>query len=179
VYFDESKTMILSNDTLQDIPRLLDPGWMPAPSQAKEFWKYLQRWRITLFHRWSQEGCEDIPSKNLGQLVDHLLGASLLLCYVKRWKKASIPSLQDFYAGLPSTSLGDLSASIQTFFTCPILQGVFDPAWIPANTSIPPALFVSDWENRVANALWLLFRDHPLPLSLFGDFHQFCVANPR
>jgi hypothetical protein len=34
------------------------------------------------------------------------------------------------------------------------------------------------WEKRIADALWLLFRDHPLPLSFFGDFHQLCVANP-
>ena len=42
----------------------------------------------------------------------------------------------------------------------------------------PIAVFASDWEKRIADALWLVFRDHPLPLSLFGDFHQLCVANP-
>jgi hypothetical protein len=39
-------------------------------------------------------------------------------------------------------------------------------------------MFASGWEKRIANALWLLFRDHPLPLSFFGDFHQLWVANP-
>ncbi len=43
---------------------------------------------------------------------------------------------------------------------------------------MPIAVFASDWEKRIANAIWLLFHDRPLPLSLFGDFHQLCVANP-
>jgi hypothetical protein len=55
---------------------------------------------------------------------------------------------------------------------------VFDPAWVPVDASIPVAIFASDWEKRIANALWLLSRDHSLSLSLFGDFHQLCVANP-
>jgi len=41
-----------------------------------------------------------------------------------------------------------------------------------------PPCFASGWEKRIADALWLLFRDHPLPLLFFGDFHQLCVANP-
>jgi len=46
------------------------------------------------------------------------------------------------------------------------------------DASIPVVVLALDWEKRIADALWLVFRDHPLPLSWFGDFHQLCVANP-
>ena len=161
--------MILSDRNLRDIPRLLDPGWTPAPSQARQFWEYLHRWRVSLFHSWMREGCGDAQPANLGQLVDHLLGTCLLLCYVKRWKEVGIPGLREFCPGSSPATSRNVSAAIQTSFSCPILRSVFDPDWVPVDASIPIAVFASNWEKRVANALWLLLRDHPLPLSLFGD----------
>ena len=170
--------MVLHQDNPRDMPRLLEPGWVPAPSQARRFWEYLHRWRVSLFHHWIREGCGDTQPADLARLVDHLLGTRLLLCYVGRWTEAGTPDLQGLCAGSSQPTSWNLSAAIQASFSCPILRSVFDPAWVPINTSIPVAIFASEWEKRVANALWLLFRDHPLPLSFFGDFHQLCVANP-
>ena len=115
---------------------------------------------------------------DLGRMVDHLLGTSLLLCYVKRWKEEDIPGFRESCVSSSAATSRSLSAAIQASFSCPILRSVFDPAWVPVDASIPVAIFASDWEKRVGNALWLLCRDYPLPLSLFGDFHQVCVANP-
>ena len=117
--------------------------------------------------------------RTLPGLVDHLLGTRLLLCYVRRWTRGGRPSLRESYVlALSAATSRNLCAAIQASFSCPILRSVFDPAWVPVDASIPVAVFASDWEKRIANALWLLFRDHPLPLSFFGDFHQLCVANP-
>ena len=38
--------MILDQNSLQDMPRLLDPGWVPAASQTRRFWEYLHRWGV-------------------------------------------------------------------------------------------------------------------------------------
>ena len=162
--------MILSSDNLQDIPRLLDPEWIPARSRARQFWEYLHRWRVFLFDSWMREGRGDSQPADLGQLVDHLLGTSLLFCYLKRWKVAGIPGLREIFAGSSPITSRSLHETIQTSFSCPILRSVFDPAWVPANASIPGVILATDWEKRIANALWLLLRDRPLPLSFFGDF---------
>ena len=170
--------MILYRNSLQDMPRLLDPGWVPAVSQTRRFWEYLHRWRVSLFNRWIREDRGDTPPSDVARLVDHFLGTNLLLCYVRRWQEAGVPMLRECCVGRRPATSWSLSAAIQTSFHCPILRSVFDPTWVPVDVSIPIAVFTPDLEKRIADALWPVFRDHPLPLSLFGDFHQLCVANP-
>ena len=170
--------MALDQDNPRDMPRLLEPGWVPAPSQARRFWEYLHRWRVSLFHHCIREGCGDTQPADLARLVDHLLGTRLLLCYVGRWTEAGTPDLQGLCTAASQSTSSSFWAGIQASFSCPILRSVFDPVWVPVDSSVPAAIFASGWEKRIANALWLLFRDHPLPLSFFGDFHQLCVANP-
>ena len=170
--------MILDQNNLQDMPRLLDPGWVPATSQTRKFWEYLHRWRASLFNRWIQEDRGNTQPADVARLVDHFLGTSLLLCYVRRWEAANVPRLQGCWVDSRAATSRNLATAIQASFPCPILRSVFDPAWVPVDASIPSAVFASDWEKRIADALWLVFHDHPLPLSLFGDFHQVCVANP-
>ncbi len=170
--------MILDSNSLQDMPRLLDPGWVPAPSQIRKFWEYLHRWRVSLFNCWVREDCGDTQPVDIARLVDHLLGTNLLLCYVRRWQEAGVPRLGEYCVGSRTATSRNLFVAIQASFHCPVLRSVFDPAWVPVDASIPIAVMASDWEKRIANALWLVFRDRPLSLSLFGDFHQLCVANP-
>jgi len=170
--------MILDQNGLQDMPRLLDPGWIPAASQTRRFWEYLHRWRVSLFNHWIREDRGDTPPADVARLVDHFLGTYLLLCYVRRWQDAGVPMLRECCAGSHVATSQNLATAIQASFPCPILQSVFDPAWVPVDAFMPIAVFASGWEKRIADALWLVFRDHPLPLSLFGDFHQLCVANP-
>ena len=168
---------ITSANSSKGIPRLFDTSPIPAPSQARRFWQYVHRWRVSLFHCWSRDGRGDIQPADLGLLVDHFLGMSLLLNYVKRWKHVDTPSLQLLCEGSSPTA-ADLCMAIQKALSSPLLQSVFDPDWVPANARIPVAIFDSGWENRIADALWLLMRDNPISLSFFGDFHQLCVANP-
>ena len=153
--------MVLNQDNPRDMPRLFEPGWAPAPSQARRFWKYLHRWRVSLFHHCIREGCGDTQPADLARLVDHLLGTRLLLCYVGRRTRASTPDLQGLCAGSSQPTSAGLWEAIQAYFSCPILRSIFHPAWVPIDASIPVALFASGWEKRIANALWLLFRDHP------------------
>jgi hypothetical protein len=160
------------------MPRLLEPGWVPAPSQARQFWEYLHRWRVSLFHYWNREGCGDTQPADVARLVDHLLGTRLLLCYVGRWAEADNPELQGLCTSSSQSTSSGFWAGIQASFSCPLLRSVFDPVWVPVDSFVPAAIFASGWEKRIADALWLLFRDRPLPLSFFGDFHQLCVANP-
>ncbi len=170
--------MALDRDNPRGMPRLLEPGWVPTPSEARRFWEYLHRWRVSLFHRCIREGCGGAQPADLARLVDHLLGTRLLLCYVRRWTDAGTLDLQGLCSAADQTASSGFWAEIQSSFSCPILRSVFDPIWVPVDSSVPATLFTSGWEKRIADALWLLFRDHPLPLSFFGDFHQLCVANP-
>lgn len=165
----------------RDMPRLLEPGWVPAPSRARRFWEYLHRWRVSLFHQCIREARGDTQPADLARLVDHLLGTRLLLCYVEQWTKFGPPDLQGLYIAASQSASSGFWAQIQASFSCPILRSVFDPTWVPVDSvdlPVPAAIFASGWEKRIANALWLLSRDRPLPLSFFGDFHQLCVANP-
>lgn len=168
---------ITSANSSKGIPRLFDRSPTPAPSQAKRFWEYVHRWRVNLFHLWGQDSCGNIQPADLELLVDQFLGMSLLLNYVKRWKHVDTTSLQLLCEGSSPTA-ADLCMAIQKALPSPILQSVFDPAWVPTNARIPVVIFNSGFENRIADALWLLLRDNQIPLSLFGDFHQLCVANP-
>ena len=169
---------MLSNGTMQDTPALLDVGPHPPRTEARRFWKYLHQWRVVLFQRWKQESRDDIAPAKLGQLVDHLLGTSLLLRYVRSWQGSNVPFLAELCGGDRAVSFLDLCTRIQAPFSCPILRSVFDPSWAPASTSLPIAVFASGWEKRTADALWLLLGDRPVPLTFFGDYHQLCVANP-
>ena len=170
--------MALDQDNPRDMPRLLEPGWIPAPSQARRFWEYLHRWRVSLFHHCIREGCGDTQPADLARLVDHLLGTRLLLCYVGRWTEAGTPDLQGLCtASSQSTSSESLGRNTSILLLPNSSVGIRS-RWAPVNSPVPAAIFASGWEKRIADALWLLFRDHPLPLSFFGDFHQLCVANP-
>jgi hypothetical protein len=63
--------MILDQNSLQDMPHLLDPGWVPTASQARRFWENLHRWRVSLFKRWMREDCGDTQPADIARLVDH------------------------------------------------------------------------------------------------------------
>jgi hypothetical protein len=43
---------------------------------------------------------------------------------------------------------------------------------------VPAPIFGERRERRIADAIWLMFRDRELPLSFFGDFHQLCTGSP-
>jgi hypothetical protein len=88
------------------------------------------------------------------------------------------PSLHESCASNRPVSLTDLCARLQASFSCPILRAVFEPSWAPATISVPITIFESAWEQRIADAIWLLLGDHPVPLTFFGDYHQLCVHNP-
>lgn len=161
-----------------DIPHLLDAYPIQSLSESRRFWRYIHRWRTYLFHLWCQHNYDGLQLSDLGHLVDHLLGTSLLIEYVKRREQIDTVSLQKIWTKVSPATTRDLFLEIQNSFTCPILQSVFDPTWIPANIHIPPSLFDLGWEKRITDALWLLIHDNPIALTLFGDFHQLCIANP-
>ena len=83
--------MALDQDNARNMPRLLEPGWVPAPSYARRFWEYIHRWRVSSFQHCLREGCGDSQPADPARLVDHLLGTRLLLCYVGRWTKKKHP----------------------------------------------------------------------------------------
>ncbi len=82
--------MALGQENPRDMPRLLEPGWVPTSSQARRFWEYLHRWRVSLFRHCIREGCGDTQPADLARLVDHLIGTRLLLFYVGRWTEAGV-----------------------------------------------------------------------------------------
>lgn len=171
--------MALGQDNPRDMPRLLEPGWVPAPSQARRFWEYLHRWRVSLFHHCIREACGDTQPADLARLVDHLLGTRLLLCYVGRWTKASTPDLPSLCAASQSTSSG-FWAGIQASFSCPILRSVFHPAWIPAASSVPATMLcVGLGEADSRRTLAAVPRSPPAASVLWGLSSALCRQPSR
>ncbi len=114
----------------------------------------------------------------VGRIVDHFVGLGLLLEYVKRRSNVSVPTLQEIGNCTNCSTVRTLCDALCHGLSEPILRAVFSSEWTPTDAGIPPPVVESNWERRLGNAVSLLFRDRPLPLSFFGDYHQLCVANP-
>jgi hypothetical protein len=113
--------------------------------------------------------------ERLGQSVDRLIGIMLLLEHCKQYKYFDL-TLSQFTDIWQGGTFNELQQSTVDSISCPILKKVFAS---DCNDTILPNLFVEHrYEERIRNSLWLLLSGYNVPLWLFGDYHQLCVANP-
>jgi hypothetical protein len=119
----------------------------------------------------------DVSDEHLGQSMDRLIGLVLLLEHCKRYGYFDL-TLSQFTDVWKDGTLNTLRRHIVDSITCPILQKVFSADGVE-DILLPYTFLENKFEQRIRNSLWLLLRDHPIPLWLFGDYHQFCVANPH
>ena len=159
------------------LPKLLEETARPHKKRLKEFYDYIHRWRYSIYRQWKSSVNDSFSDEQIGMAVDRLIGTVLLLEHCKRYEytDVEVPEYQEIWK---NGTLYDLLKKIAGSFTCPLLQRVFLPS---TNDQIPLpfALLDSHFEQRIRGSVWMLLQDAPVPLWLFGDYHQLCVANPQ
>jgi hypothetical protein len=160
-----------------ELPRLLDLANSLLPTRLRWYWRYIRRWRRRLFHLW----CEQTVNPNeaaIALAVDDLLALFFLMVYLRRMGQQGIPAIQDAFQATIQPFVSGVAKIVSQKLSNPIVAAVFQPDDFDHSIRIPDCLFRDNWEKRIENATWLLYGDHSLPLSFFGDFHQVCVGDP-
>ncbi len=158
------------------MPKLLEKTPRPEKKSLKVFYDRLHRWRRFLYHQWKSSTEANLSEELVGRSVDRLIGLVLLLEHCRRYGYFDL-ELSRFLDTWQDGTLAALQQRIVDSISCPILKKVFMPGDCDEISS-PHSFLESRCEQRIRNSLWLLLRDHPVPLWLFGDYHQLCVANP-
>jgi hypothetical protein len=159
------------------LPRLLDLEPSPPLGRQRWFWRYLHRWRRRLFVAWQSDANTGVDVSALGQAVDEIIGVALLIEHLRRSGCEHLPMLADACNGQSRPTIGSVVAAVVNQTHDDFLTSILQPndfAAIP----VPASIFDERWERRIADAVWLVFRDRELPLSFFGDFHQLCTGRP-
>ena len=159
------------------LPTLLEEIQRPASKSMQTFCDYIHRWRCFIFQQWKPLTVSNVSDEHLGMAVDRLIGIVLLLEHCKRYGYFDL-TLSQFTDSWNGGTLGTFQENIVNSISCPILKKVFATELFE-NVILPRSFLDNRGEQRIRNALWLLLRDSPIPLWLFGDYHQLCVANPH
>ncbi len=159
------------------LPWLLDLDLPPPINRQRWFWRYLHRWRRRLFSVWQVDACKGVNDSALGQAVDEIVGVALLIEHLRRLSRSPLPTLADACKGQSHPTIGSVVAAVAGATHNDFLASILQPNDF-STLPVPASLFGERWERRLADAMWLVFRDRELPLSLFGDFHQLCTGSP-
>jgi SAM-dependent methyltransferase len=137
----------------------------------------MHRWRRRLFGVWQADTHKGVDDSALGQAVDDIVGVALLTEYLRRSGCEHLPTLADVCKGQSHPTIGSVVAAVASQTHNDFLASILQPNDFAA-LPVPASIFDERWERRLANAVWLVFRERELPFSLFGDFHQLCMGSP-
>ncbi len=160
------------------LPRLLDLDDSPSATRRRRYWRYVHRWRRRLSYLWRQDVPGESDWAEIARGVDDLLAIALLLDYFRRTGHADFPPIAEIHQRLSRPTVAAIAIAIATTVTDPFVSAVLDPQIISDTLPVPCRVVADNWQRRLGNATWLLYRDRRIPLSFFGDFHQICMANP-
>ncbi|MCL2349452.1 MAG: N-6 DNA methylase [Planctomycetaceae bacterium] len=159
----------------KQLPELLEESLRSGRKQTARFFQYLHRWRTWLFFHWSKI-TGDKDSHLLPEATDQLIGLILLLTHCRMSYGTNVSIEKILETGCVRT-YNELLTAIRQELTCPILKRVF-AADESNDLPLDVSLFSNQIESRLESAILLLLRQKSVPLWLFGDYHQFCVATP-
>jgi hypothetical protein len=158
------------------LPTLLEEVPRPALKSQKKFYDHIHRWRCFLFQQWKTSIKTNVSDEHLGYSVDRLIGIMLLLEHCKRYGYFDIALFQ-FTDVWQNGTFDNLQQRVIDSISCPILKKVFST---DCNDIVLPSPFLeSRYEERIRNSLNLLLHETPIPLWIFCDYHQLCIANPH
>jgi len=160
------------------LPRLLDRDKPPSLASRRRYWRYVHRWRSYLFHQWRHDTLAASLEQETIQNVDDLLALVLLSEYCRRWRCIELPLISEVHQRLTHPTVAAIAAGIAAEVPDPFVAAVLNSGTFSGELLVPRCVVGSNWETRLKNATWLLYRDRSIPLSLFGDFYQLCVGNP-
>jgi hypothetical protein len=110
--------------------------------------------------------------------VDDLLAVALLLDYLRRSGHADLPPISEVHQRLSCATVAAIATAIAATVADPFVSTVPDPKAFAATLPVPRPVVTDNWQRRLADATWLLYRERRIPLSFFGDLHQVCTGNP-
>ncbi len=160
------------------LPRLLDLDDSPSVTRRRRYWRYVHRWRRRLSYLWRQDVPGESDGVEIARGVDDLLAITLLLDYFRRSGYADMPPIPEVYEHLSRPTVAAIATAIAATVADPFVSAVLDPQAFADTLPVPRRVVIDNWQRRLGDATWLLYRDRRIPLSLFGDFHQVCTGNP-
>jgi len=160
------------------LPYLLDLYDSPSVTRRRRYWRYVHRWRRRLYSLWRQDCPAESDRAEIARGVDDLLSITLLLDYLRRSGQAELPSVRELHQHLSSLTPATIATAIEATVEDPFVSAVLAPQTFADTLSIPHRVVADNWQRRLGDATWMLYRDKQIPLSFFGDFHQACMGNP-
>ncbi len=160
------------------LPRLLDLDDSPSVIRRRRYWRYVHRWRRRLSYLWRQDVPGESDGAEIARGVDDLLAIMLLLDYFCRSGHANLPPIAEVHQRLSCPTVAAIATAITAAVADPFVSAVLDPQAFVDTLPVPRRVVADNWQRRLGDATWLLHRDRRIPLSFFGDFHQFCIGNP-
>ncbi len=170
--------MLLKIEQHTKLPRLLDLDDSPSATRRRRYWRYVHRWRRRLFYLWRQDVPGESDGAEIARGVDDLLAISLMLDYFRRSGRADMPPISEVHQRLSCPTVAAIATAIAATVADPFVSAVLDPWAFAAALPVPRRVVADNWQRRLEDATWLLYRDRRIPLSFFGDFHQICTGNP-
>ena len=169
---------MLEVEQYMKLPRLLDLDDSPSVTRRRRYWRYVHRWRRRLSYLWRQDVPGESDGAKIARGVDDLLAITLLLDYFRRSGHADFPSIAEVHQRLSCPTVAAIATAIAVTVTDPFVSAVFDPQAFSDTLPVPCRVFADNWQRRLGDATWMLYRDRRIPLSFFGEFHQMCAGNP-
>lgn len=151
------------------IPELLSND----PRAQRRFFAFLQKWRNWLANQIarSQPGNKDLANGG----VDDLLALALLVQFIRDRAPHAVQPLDQLPRHQGAFTIGQLCADLQTTTSCPVLKSVFDPARYAQLCVLPAAVMERASWRPVIQGSRRLYGPR-LPITIFGDLHQWCLA---
>jgi hypothetical protein len=139
----------------------------------RRFFAFFQKWRTWLFRAIdrSQPGNRDLVRRG----VDDLLALTILVQFVRDRKIDAISSLEQLAGHLNDSTIGRLCEELQDASSCSVLKAVFDPTHFAGECVLPAVVMERAFWNPLIKASRTIYGS-PLPVTIFGDLHQWSLA---
>lgn len=169
---------MLQVEELTKLPRLLDLYDSPSVTRRRRYWRYVHRWRRRLSYLWRQDVPGESDGADIARGVDDLLAITLLMDYLRRSGHAELPSVSELHQRSSRPTPAAIASAITALGKDPFLSAILEPQTLADTLPVPRRVVADNWQRRLGDATWMLYRDRRIPLSFFGDFHQVCTGNP-
>ncbi len=166
-----------SNVRKADLPMLFEPNPPPSRRLSRKFLDYVGQWREHFFLKWKRRLSSEEEKRQASRAVDDLIALGLLTEFIRCRDQFALPPFEEIVTTNNSRSVHTLCAALHARASNVLIQAIFDPLQFSPTPEIPFDLAQSRFSDRIVNAGCKLFGPH-LPFSLFGDFHQLCLARP-
>jgi hypothetical protein len=162
-------TLSPSSESVELIPEPVSND----PRIQRRFFAFLQKWRNWLSSRIGRSHCANKALADRG--VDDLLALTFLVQFVRDRCPDAIRSFDQLAPCRAGLTLGQLCTDLQVAAVCPVLKIVFDPARFAGECPLPASVMERAFWRSITQASRKLYGEQ-LPVTIFGDLHQWSLA---